>query len=57
MSMQDISSNRFGEALTAVLARANNMEVDVEGSWECETKGDDPRCWDVQITAVEQESD
>lgn len=44
---------RFESALHAVLQRATDNGLDLEGGWKISVEGDENTHWDLQIVAVE----
>jgi hypothetical protein len=50
------STDAFATALKSVVEAAHENDVDVEGGWFIET-GEDGPDWDVEIWAVEEDTD
>lgn len=42
----------FNEALNALIERAQDNGVNVEGAWKCTIDGNGNSHWDIQITSV-----
>lgn len=47
----------FEDALAALVERANDNGVDIEGGWKSTVEADGRSHWDIQISRVEYEGD